>query len=107
VPPKRGYMEDLCEWVIQQNKACYFCGQPRTLHTNKHYIFCPNCMSLYTYMLVQESNCEHIKDGVPTLRHEPHSKYTKGKIYVYEDHEGEWYLNRCSICRTDCDVGGW
>jgi len=113
VPPKRGYMdhvwkgeiakvkeeawsegvEDLCEFATV-TKKCYFCDQPRTILTNEHCIFCPNCMALYTFMLVRESNCEHIKNGVPTVRHSPY-KYKTDKVHVYGDIEGTWMLNRC------------
>jgi len=100
--------EDLCAFGTVMKK-CYFCDQPRTILTNEHYTFCPNCTALYTFMLVQKSNCEHIKDGVPRILHVPNYPYTIDKPYIYEGYEEEGHaiFDRCSVCHTNCHADGW
>lgn len=95
---------DLCEFGIV-HKECYFCGQPRTILFNEHYYFCPNCSAVYTFMIVQKANCEHIKEGVPCAVREPWYKRNRTKPYILEANDSEQQF--CQICQMRCLVDGW
>lgn len=108
------------------NEECYFCGQLQTVRFAEHYIFCPNCAAIYTEMIVQESRCEHIKDGVPCVENTPRAvnyKWVKGEIvfskpsfgpdfskpYIYEvwEEDGDSVTQHCSVCGEWCIADGW
>ena len=114
--------ENLCEFGIVQ-KECYFCEQPNTILFDEHYTFCPNCSAIYTFSMIQSSNCEHVTPDkrVPCVDRRPShiiNEWVDGglirrppgaeKAYIYEstyyDHQG---LQLCSICRTKCLADGW
>jgi len=102
---------DLCEFGVV-HEECYFCGQPRTILFNEHYIFCPNCAVTYTDMMIQESNCVHIKSGVPVVISNPwysgyndsNRKSMKTHIYLLD---GESTMQFCSKCNLKCIADGW
>jgi hypothetical protein len=104
--------KDLASFALLYEK-CYFCEQPRTLHTNEHYIFCPNCMSLYTYMMVHKNGCTHIKNNTPVLLSDMHKPGRDMPAYIYEDSDdlygkgGHAVVYRCSKCNRECKVDGW
>ena len=95
--------KDLCEFGIEHEK-CYFCGQPRMVLFNEHYYFCPNCSAIYTSMIIQESNCEHIKKDTPYV-----SRSTwygdDGKPYIHDTDDLKKQV--CSICGAECVTDGW
>jgi|GEM_PF-7049265 len=100
--------KDLCEFGIV-HEECYFCGQPRTILFNEHYIFCPNCAAIYTNMMIQKSDCDHIKDGVPVVISNPwfsasDRKLAKTHIYLLD---GVSTLQFCSRCNSECIADGW
>jgi hypothetical protein len=99
---------DLCEFGVVHEK-CYFCGQPRTILFNEHYTFCPNCAVIYTDMIIQESNCDHIKSGVPVVISDPwfstpNRQLRKTHIYLLD---GMWTMQFCSKCNAECVADGW
>jgi len=95
----------MCEFSITDEK-CYFCGQPKVVRFNEHYTFCPNCAAIYTYLMIQKSNCKHIKDGIPLLIH---MRWVKKDIkpYIYEEQLDDGEIQRCSICGKICIADGW
>ena len=51
--------------AVMMKEKCYFCGNNRTIGFKEHYIFCPNCSAIYTFMIVQRKTCDHISDETP------------------------------------------
>ena len=85
------------------NEKCYFCGHEGLVRTHEHWSFCPKCMAIYTFMLVWESECEHIKEGVPFIRSEPCYQSSTMKPFIIAIEEGQ----RCSECFSECYADGW
>lgn len=89
-------------------EACHFCGQPKIVAFNEHFVFCPHCTAIYHTLLLHKSNCKHIKDGVPTVVREPRYPVKDGVVYVKEREEYQqdtWYY--CSVCHAPCVVDGY
>jgi len=96
---------DLCEFGIDEEK-CYFCGQPRTVRFSEHWIFCPNCSAMYTFMIIVESNCDHIKDNIPYVIKEPwYNKMKHEKPYAHDTEDLKMQI--CSVCGKECVMDGW
>lgn len=92
--------KDICEFGIV-NKACYFCGQPRTIRHSEHYTFCPNCSAIYSKMILQESHCKHFDgDQAIVIELEPCYPEYRDKLYVDKG-------DICSICGANVDADGW
>jgi len=114
LPPKNLYnsKKDKCEFGISE-EDCYFCGQPRTILTNEHYTFCPNCMALYTFMLIHGSECNHVVGGTPVLLSSIYKITNANKPHIFEDHEDLYsegdpgVIYRCSKCLAQCHADGW
>lgn len=97
--------KDLCEFGVSPEE-CYFCGQPNTVGFKEHYTFCPNCSAIYTFLIIQESHCDHIdpdKD-IPCVERIPWYKSARNKVYIIKDTNGD---QRCSICDSVCMADGW
>ena len=89
------------------SEKCYFCGCEDLTFTNEHYVFCHECMALYTEMMLQSSNCEHIEDGAPVVLHAPvYAKY-RNKPYILEAPKGCCPEQYCSVCGAGCVSDGW
>ncbi len=83
--------KDLCEFGIV-DRACYFCGQPRTIRFQEHSIFCPNCSAIYCKMILQESHCKHFTgDQAIVIDFEPCYVEYRNKPYIMAG-------DKCSIC---------
>ena len=109
-----------CEFGAEEEE-CYFCGQPRTIEFSEHYTFCPNCSAIYTTMIIQKSNCDHINNEsrIPTVVREPWFANDRDKLHIYNRdklhiYTGQIfrkgvieYVQRCSICNKQCTVDGW
>jgi hypothetical protein len=98
----------------ERNKPCYFCGSKETVRFHEHYTFCTNCSAIYTFLMVRESNCNHMKDGVPLVEHGSwYSFDPRTKPYIYAKYEREEYgdgdgvFHHCSICHESCVADGW
>ena len=92
--------KDLCEFGIV-DRACYFCGQPRTVRHSEHYTFCPNCSAIYSKMILQESHCKHFsEDQAIVIELEP----------CYPEYRDKPYIDKgdiCSVCGLNVDANGW
>ena len=84
-------------------EKCYFCNNEETVLFNEHYTFCPNCSAIYTDLMIQESNCEHIKNGIPVAVREPWYKGSRNVPFIKE--EGD--MQKCSVCGKLCIADGW
>jgi hypothetical protein len=79
---------------------CALCGYIETVPFHEHYTFCPDCSAIYTQMIVQEKNCDHIKDDTVVVEREPWYKSTREEtIYIFED--------ACSVCKKKAIADGW
>ena len=89
------------------NEPCPFCGYRKVWLENEHYHSCSECKAEYTYLMVVESNCEHIKDGVPTLFKARATEFDFKKSTFIDasnpDSDEMW----CSECGKDCLADGW
>ena len=94
-----------------EKKKCYFCGNERLIKFHEHYYFCPECSCIYTYSIIMESHCKHIKENyrtrvkvhIPTvIRKSWYKEVRTNKIYVKE---GE--PQTCSKCGANCIADGW
>jgi len=91
------------EFGIVEEK-CPFCGQEKVVQYDEHYYFCPGCVCIYTFPMVIESNCEHIKDGAPTLIHAGRHKIPDRSVPFIFELSG---TQLCSICNKTCIADGW
>jgi len=90
--------------LLKESERCYFCKESGLIHFHEHYHFCPECSAIYTFMITSETNCSHIKSGVPVAERVPWFKSDReANVYIDVDHHGHW----CSVCRTPVKVGGW
>lgn len=88
------------------NEACCFCGNNQVIKFHEHYYFCPECSAIYTFNILQSSECDHIKDGVPTVLREPWYKSARSKtVYAKEIDKAGYTV--CSKCGKQCVVDGW
>lgn len=85
------------------NKKCYFCGKEKTIRFHEHYTFCPDCSAIYTNLMIQETNCDHIKDGVVVATREPWYKKSRKIPFIKE--KGD--IQECSVCGKRCIADGW
>ena len=84
--------------------SCYFCGNEETILFHEHYTFCPNCSAIYTDLMIQESNCDHVKSGVPVALREPWYAKNRNVPFIKEDVLG---FQKCSVCGKPCIADGW
>jgi len=82
---------------------CYFCDNEETILFHEHYVFCPNCSAIYTDLMILESNCKHVENGVPVALREPW--YTKNRNTPFIKEEGD--MQKCSVCGKTCIADGW
>lgn len=87
---------------------CYFCSSKNLVFTNEHYIFCRDCMALYTFMEILESNCKHISNNTPVCLHAPVYKILRNRRpYIVISPENRLPEQYCSICTKKCIADGW
>lgn len=84
-------------------KKCYFCGKEETITFNEHYTFCPDCSAIYTKLMIQESDCDHVKDGVPVAIREPWYASCRNILFIKENDDEQ----KCSVCGKPCIADGW
>lgn len=98
-------MEDLCEFGTVEEE-CFFCKQPRTIAFNEHYTFCPNCSTIYTYIIIlkDKNTCSHINGDEPTVIKRPIYKYVRDKVHIYEAGKNSYH---CSYCHNTVHIDGW
>lgn len=82
---------------------CYFCNNEETVLFQEHYIFCPNCSAIYTDLMIQESNCDHIKNGVVVAIREPWYAKNRNVLFIKEKNNEQ----ECSVCGKPCVADGW
>jgi len=86
-------------------KPCYFCGG-KTVRVHEHYVFCPECMVIYTNHIKYKKGCEHIEDGTPNVLHScVYKSARKGKTYLIEHSNSKLWA--CSKCGEYSKCGGW
>jgi hypothetical protein len=115
----------MAEFGIEKKK-CYLCGNEGLVKFHEHYYFCPECACIYTYVMIIESNCDHlqenhffrsrkiypnpVKEPTPTVIRDSWYKATrdenrqKGKAYIIEKEDDSQI---CSICGANCIADGW
>lgn len=93
-------------------KKCPFCkasfndnaSSEGLIHFHEHYYFCTDCSVIFTDLIVQKSDCEHIKKGVLTVIREPwYKSVRKGTYIIQKDSGGQ----ECSVCGAACLADGW
>jgi hypothetical protein len=82
---------------------CYFCNNEETTLFHEHYTFCPNCSAIYTNLMIQESSCDHVKDGVPVTLREPWYEENRNVPFIKEKGDEQ----ECSVCGKSCIADGW
>jgi hypothetical protein len=88
-----------------QDKPCYFCGHPQTVGFKDHFVFCPNCLAVYTFVMVHEAKCEHVKVGTPAMIRLPDAFVAiEDKEFFYGTRDGQY---RCATCDTESVIDGW
>jgi len=88
-----------------QDSPCYFCDHPQTVGFKEHYTFCPNCIAIYTVMIVHEAKCEHVKAGTPVMIRSPDAPVAiEDKEFFYSTRDGQY---RCATCDAESVVAGW
>ena len=86
---------------------CWFCGSEEIVISNEHYIFCRNCMALYTYPIVSGITCVHIDKDTPLVLHECTFKASRArKAYILE-WSSEAPEQYCSVCYKTVSADGW
>ena len=92
------------EFTIEQ-KPCYFCDEKEQIRFGEHWLFCPKCAAIYTYMVVHRIGCGHINTTTPVVLNRCWLKnHRRIKIYIkYMDAE----LQVCSKCGMHCEADGW
>jgi hypothetical protein len=93
-------------WYGFTEKECYFCGHGELFATNEHYYFCPDCMALFTFLIIQKS-CKHIKYGMPVAFHSPKYKAAKKKLHIRRTFQSGPWDWCCSYCGGECLADGW
>ena len=98
-------------WYGFTKDACYFCGHKELFATNEHYYFCPDCMALYTFLIVHKGcgsvgNCVPVNSRIPTAFHPPRYKAAKKKVFIKDSitFKDRWC---CSKCGGEVMVDGW
>jgi len=86
------------------NETCPFCGQRKIVEFDEHYLFCPNCAAIYTFMIVQDAKCSHVNDNTPVLFNQPWTKRFKGFPFYIVDKDGK---QTCGFCGKECIADGW
>lgn len=86
-------------------KPCYFCGNERTIGFGGHYIFCPNCSAIYTFMILWDA-CSHAADA-PVLIRYPWFDDKLNKPFIYAALLDDQYPYRCSECDAIIVAEGW
>lgn len=92
---------DIAEFAIV-DEECYFCKHSKTILFDEHFIFCPNCSTIYTFMWVY-SSCDHINDTTPVVLRKPWKGYEANSVYMIDNGTSK----ECSICGTICEADGW
>lgn len=83
-------------------ERCFFCGEYTTI-IDEHYHYCPHCYAIYTYLIVHETNCDHITDDCPTVMRVPEFKLADDPYIVNKSDEDM----ECSVCGAQCVADGW
>lgn len=80
-----------------QEKSCYFCNHTKVILFQEHYIFCPDCTAIYTFMTIQKAFCEHIENAPVIYRHPWFDRDTP-KPFIYAALLDDQSPYRCSEC---------
>ena len=90
--------------MFKNTEKCVFCGSADVVNTHEHWTFCKECTALYTNMILQKSNCEHITKDSPFVERPPWYKNHRDSIpYIKGDTEN----TRCSVCGANVESDGW
>lgn len=87
-------------------QPCYFCEHEQLVHFHEHYYFCPECSVIYTFLMIQETNCEHmVKDTqtIPCINNRPWYKEARNKLFIYSEFGQQF----CSVCDAFVTADGW
>lgn len=83
---------------------CYFCNAIEVIRFGEHWSFCARCSAIYTYMLLLETGCEHVKKGIPLVTNDCwFAKYRRAKTFIKYNSRGQV----CSTCGEECYADGW
>jgi len=94
----------MSEFGITRN-TCPFCEHKGLVLFHEHYYFCPDCSAIFTFNVVQKSNCNHLADRAPTAIREPwYREKRENTLYIKENPNGE---QECSKCGAECIADGW
>ena len=87
-------------YTLSGKDVCVFCNSSDTVRFKEHYTFCSECSAIYTSMIIQKKNCDHITDNTVVVEHEPWYKHIRdSKVYIID---GE-----CSECGNAVVTDGW
>ena len=92
-------------FAVITNDKCYFCNGHELIRFAEHWTFCPNCAAIYTRMVLNETNCEHINKSTPVVTNDCwFRKNREKKVYIkylsFDDQS-------CSKCGKPCEADGW
>lgn len=96
--------ESLCEFGVVEEE-CPFCGQDRTVLFDEHFYFCPNCTTIYTFPILEKTECDHLPKDPPLVLRLGNKKRWKPEVEPYAI-EGEMSAE-CSVCGLATTFGGW
>lgn len=96
--------ESRCEFSVVEEE-CPFCDQDRTVLTDEHTYFCPNCLTLYTFPILMETECRHLPNDPALVLRPGDKKKWKPEVLPYAE-EGEMSA-QCSICGAVATFNGW
>jgi hypothetical protein len=92
------------EFAIEQ-RPCYFCEAVEQIRFREHWLFCPLCSAIYTYMIVHKVNCKHADGATPVVLNRCWFKdCSREKVYIKHMSPE---LQVCSVCGMHCEAGGW
>lgn len=86
-------------------KPCYFCENEQTIEFAKHYVFCPHCSAIYTFMLLWDA-CAHVAEAPVIVRY-PWFDDKLNKPFIYAALLDDQYPYRCSECDQLIVAEGW
>ena len=89
---------------------CFFCGKEGLIRHDEHYLWCPDCHCIYTYMMIHSRGCDHIPgrlpDNCPVVTKLPDTPISwQEKIFIVDT--GASDLQWCSKCGELCVADGW
>lgn len=90
-----------------ERERCYFCNSTDLVFTHEHYVFCKDCMALYTTLIIREWKCGHLNIHSPVVLHQPIYAGLKNRPHILLAPENHTPSQYCSVCKKGCLADGW